>query len=425
MRLFPWEDRYWTQTLETARVAIGAGETVCAHGYFLEFFPQALPYLALAPGALEEIDWIIFHKDALRHTQPGVMRRVKEEFAAAFANEVFVLFAGKRVAGRGGQLQFDPMHVGALWVMLADFEKRAAQGPGGGEWILDAVRRLRADRSPWPPDVAPAADAGIVISASGRFFKELYANLRNIRARGCALPVDVWHLPGEFTRGQIAALSQMAGLVDAGKTPFNDLSGRHEVHGFKAWMLAHSRFRRTLMLDANCFPLTDLAAVFASGEECILWPDGPWPWCWETCWQLRRALGIPAYDTEFESGQLFVDKASPRVREALRLAAALNTLTRRLYDYTHGDKETYSIACDLLGVPFRLAPPPAISPPGAAADDIDTVVTQRWLDGSPLFYHALGKKRQHWALYGPEWAALEKEATEAEAACAKAEAVCA
>src|SRR5580692_5104748 len=97
---FPGEDRYWTDTLEAAQAMIGPADAVCAHEYFLEFFPGALPYLALDaenPGA---VDWIVFHKDAIRHAGPGVMRRIKGDFTPVFANEVFVLFAGGRVAQR-------------------------------------------------------------------------------------------------------------------------------------------------------------------------------------------------------------------------------------------------------------------------------------------------------------------------------------
>lgn len=410
---FPKEDRYWTRTLEAAQSMIAPGDAVCAHEYFQEFFPGALPYLSLDEGKFGALDWIIFHKDAIRHPGPAVMRRVGEHFTPLFANEVFVLFASARAAGRVARRDFHPAHVEALWMMVDQFEKKSPARPPGEKGIVQTIKELAADPSRWPREVMPSEEAGIVISACSRLFKELHANLANIRARGCALPVDVWHLPGEFTARQIAALSAMANFTEAGDTPFGGLSGRHEVHGFKAWMLARSRFRRTLMLDVNSFPLTDLAAVFASGEDCILWQDTPMGWCYETSLQLRRALGIPARPLEFESGQLYVDKKSAGVRDALRLAAALNTIGRPLYDYTHGDKETYSIACDLLGVPFSIAPGPGIEAHGQS----DLAVTQPWLDGSPLFYHAMGAKAE-WSRFGGEWAALEKRAADAEAACA-------
>lgn len=410
---FPKEDRYWTQALEAAQSMVAPGDAVCAHEYFREFFPGALPYLSLDAGNLGALDWIIFHKDAIRHPGQAVMRQVGENFTPLFANEVFVLFASARMAGRVARREFHPAHVEALWAMLDDFEKKSPAWPGGGKGIVQTIRELAADPTRWPREVAPSMEAGIVISACGRLFRELHANLANIRARGCHLPVDVWHLPGEFTQSQVAALAPMADFMEECNTPFNGLSGRHEIHGFKAWMLAHSRFRRTLMLDVNSFPLTDLGPVFASGEDCILWQDTPMGWCYETSLQLRRALGIPARPLEFESGQLYVDKKSAGVGDALRLAAALNALGRPLYDYTHGDKETYSIACDLLGVPFRIAPAPGIEWHGKA----DLAVTQPWLDGSPLFYHAMGAKAE-WSQFGGEWAALEKRAAEAEAACA-------
>ncbi|MEO7932763.1 MAG: hypothetical protein ABIT76_06360 [Chthoniobacterales bacterium] len=281
--------------------------------------------------------------------------------------------------------------------------------------LVEKIRRIQHDPASWPPVTLPTAEAGIVISASGKLFRPLHANLRLIRRQGCALPIDVWHLPGEFTATQLTALRPHARFVEAAGTPFEGLSGHHEVHGFKAWMLSQSRFRKTLMLDVNSFPLQDLAALFASSPGCLLWRDGPWGCCAEKTAFLRQSLGLPVPDCEFESGQLLVDRGRPDVREALRLAAALNTLGSRLYACTYGDKETYALACDLLGVPYAIAPEPQ---PFRHAESVKTNsgVLQPWLDGSPLFYHPLSD-RELWWHYHPDWAALAEEARTAEAAC--------
>ncbi len=254
-----------------------------------------------------------------------------------------------------------------------------------------------------------------MISACGRLFKSLYANLRNIREQGCDLPIDVWHLPGEFTEKQTACLGSMANFVDAGETPFNKLSGQHEVHGFKAWMLSGSRFQRTLMLDVNSFPMQNMESVFQSGEDCVLWRDGPWAVFLEAIAELRRALNITVRPFEFESGQVYVNKATAGVRDALRFAAALNTLGKRLYTYTHGDKETYSIAFDLMEEPFSIAPRPGVHCAGPESQVYGGLL-HRWFDGSELFYHPLGDKWNWWR-YKKEWLALEEEAAEAEMQC--------
>ena len=119
---FPKWDAFWTQTLDAAQAMIAPADAVCAHAYFLEFFPGALSYLALEGGEFRAVDWLIFHKDAIRHAVPGAMRRIKEDFTPVFANEVFVLFAGASVASRAPRRDFDPAHAGSLWVMAEEFE---------------------------------------------------------------------------------------------------------------------------------------------------------------------------------------------------------------------------------------------------------------------------------------------------------------
>jgi hypothetical protein len=312
------------------------------------------------------------------------------------------------------------LHPEAAAVGTTPLQHYLARYPGKGSSILAGsvaarIADLRSDTSGWPPVSNPTAEAGIVISACGRLFKYLYANLRNIRERGCTLPVDVWHLPGEFTDRQIAAIGPMANFVDAGETPFNNLSGLHEVHGFKAWMLSGSRFQRTLMLDVNSFPVQNVETVFQTDRTCVLWRDGPWAVFLEAIAELRRALNITVRPFEFESGQLYVNKETAGVRHALRFAAALNTLGKRLYTYTHGDKETYSIAFDLLEEPFAIAPRPKVHCAGPESPVFGGVV-QRWFDGSELFYHPLGDKLEWWR-FKDEWRALEEEAEEAEKRC--------
>ena len=281
--------------------------------------------------------------------------------------------------------------------------------------ILEEIRTLKSDESKWPPLVRPSEEAGIVITACGRLFKHLFANIRIIRMSGCDLPIDVWYLPGEFTVKQTARLGDMANLICAGETPFNHLSGKHEVHGFKAWMLSQSRFKKTLMLDVNSFPIRNPKVVFESGANCVLWRDAPWGNCLATVSELRGALGLRIHNNEFESGQLYADKDSPGIIEALRLSAALNMLGRRLYNYTYGDKETYSIALELLDIDFLLPPPPKAHNLGLFNYPWGGVI-QPWVDGNGLFYHPFGEK-DHWHHFKNDWIALETEAAAAELSC--------
>ena len=218
----------------------------------------------------------------------------------------------------------------------------------------------------------------------------------------------------ESTLKQVHFLADLANLVDAGETPFSGLSGEHEVHGFKAWMLAHSRFRKTLMLDVDCFPLRSLDAVFESHHACILWRDGPSNVYVDRINRIRRSLKIVTHPFEFESGQLYLDREKTGARDAARLASALNMLGRKLYKDTYGDKESYALAFDLLQEPYVIAPAPAVHPPGL--DGYIGGLLQPWFDGSALFYHVLREKESWWR-FKTEWASLGAEAREAEALC--------
>ncbi len=277
--------------------------------------------------------------------------------------------------------------------------------------LVAEIERLRTARQKWPSALEPSVNAGIVISASGRLLKPLYSNLSIIRRSGCRLPIDVWYLPGEFTARQIDAVSHLANFVQAGETPFNEFSGKPEVYGFKAWIVSQSRFRKTLLLDVNSFPLRNVEFIFEQERDCIMWQDGSWRAFIERISDLRRRLGLPVYPFEFESGQFYVDRTSERRRDAIRLAAALNTLGMSLYDQIHGDKETYALAFDFMEEPFSIAPEPEVYPAGSEA--IYGGVIQPWLDGSPLFYHPMAT-RDDWWRFRDEWSELEREASELE-----------
>jgi hypothetical protein len=269
--------------------------------------------------------------------------------------------------------------------------------------LSEQILAIREDRTVWPPEVVPSLERGIVMTGCGRLFRHIWANITHIRRGGFADGIDVWHLPGEFNEKQIAALNQIANVVEAGNSPFSGLSGTHEVHGFKAWMLSQSRFAKTLMLDVNSFPLQSLDPVFACDRTCILWQDGPWRGCLGKISELRRNLSIPLYSFEFESGQLFIDRSTLPMRDGVRLAAALNALGKQLYRATYGDKETYSIAFDLLEKAFTIAPPPIVYP--TKSEHRYAGLIQPWLDGSALFYHPMDAK-DHWWKFRKEWRAL-------------------
>ena len=125
---FRRQDRYWTQILEAAQEIIGPSDVVFAPEYFQEFFPESMRYRMLAEHGLENVDWIIFHKDSAKTLDRDVMKRIRSDFDPSFANEVFVLFAGGRQAAhKTRRFEFSPVHLEALWASVEALEKKPSR----------------------------------------------------------------------------------------------------------------------------------------------------------------------------------------------------------------------------------------------------------------------------------------------------------
>lgn len=156
---FPKDDPHWNEVLDLARKHIGMKDAVFAENGFLQFFPNALPYLLMTRRGMMRGGWIIFHKDYAKWISPRIMRDVQENYRVAFANEVFVVLVNKN--SRAGQSQpwadFHPDHVEAVWKTVDALEKNPA--PLRGMYM-----RMLTDYD------APPAAARVVKSAIQRVF---------------------------------------------------------------------------------------------------------------------------------------------------------------------------------------------------------------------------------------------------------------
>src|SRR4029077_12182946 len=118
-------------------------------------------------------------------------------------------------------------------------------------------------RSP-PRNPGKFRGRGIVISAGAFFLISGYVAVRSLRAAGCGLPIQVWHLgPAE--------------LPDAFRPPFEkygvEFVDSHEVRKLrpmrtlggwqnKPFAIAHSSFEEVLSIDADNVALADPAPLF-------------------------------------------------------------------------------------------------------------------------------------------------------------------
>ena len=157
----------------------------------------------------------------------------------------------------------------------------------------------------------------------------------------------------------------------------------------KPYAIAQSRFREVLFLDADTVPLLapdvilDWDIFRRSG--LLFWPD---------IIDLREGNPIwatlnlePRSCTSVDSSVIAIDK--DRAWNALDLAILLNEHWQEVYQFLHGDKDTFLLASILAGGAHQMIEHRPFSP------DFDLV--QRDPEGTPIFHHRTSSK---WKLFG-------------------------
>lgn len=223
---------------------------------------------------------------------------------------------------------------------------------------------------------------GITICAGGEtYFTNAYVCVRNLRALGCELPVQLWHLgPNEITdtmRRSVESLNVefVDGTKIAETYPARILRGWE----IKPYAIIHSRFEEVLALDADNVAVQNPEFLFETPEYCragaIFWPDygrlAPARQIWQIC-------GVEYRDEpEFESGQIVVDKQ--RCWKALQVTMHLNEWSDFYYQYVHGDKETFHMAWRKLNQEYAM--------PSRGIHSLPGTMCQHDFSGARLFQH--------------------------------------
>jgi hypothetical protein len=224
---------------------------------------------------------------------------------------------------------------------------------------------------------------GIVICAGGlRYFTCAFVLIRVIRGvLKSRLPIQVWHL-GQ--REMSAAMRRILEEEDVEVIDAEAVIARHPARVAGGWPLkpyavAHSHFREVLLLDADTVPLQALDGVFdwpqyrATG--LLFWPDCVDLTSENPVWQ---AVGLePRSCVSFETGLFVLDKA--RAFDVLDLGIAMNERWEELYSLIHGEKDSFLLACLLLGRDFGLIAHRPFA--------LDSDLVQRSPDGEPFVHH--------------------------------------
>ena len=281
---------------------------------------------------------------------------------------------------------------------------------------LAGVFRQRLQERLSSPQSCPGgrfSGRGIVTCAGGpRYFTCVWVLIWVLRrVYRTPLPIQVWHLgASEMSEGMRAALEEEGvEVVDA-----ETVIARHPARVARGWPLkpyaiANSRFQEVLFLDADTVPLADPAAVFdwSPYRDCglLLWPDIVDLAAENPIW---AKVGLaPRECISVDSGILAVDKA--RAFPVLDLAIFLNEYWEELYDILHGDKDTFLIACRLLGYPEAMM--------AHRPFNFDYDLVQRDPQGDAFLHH---RTRTKWNLRSPN-RRLALAALEGDCAAALAE----
>lgn len=229
------------------------------------------------------------------------------------------------------------------------------------------------------------AGRGIVICAGGsRYFTNAWVCIHMLRALGCRLPIQLWHLgPGELDERMKSLVQPLnTECVDACKVrrkyPARILKG----WALKPYAIVRSRFREVLFLDADNVPVRNPESLFETPQfratGALFWPDFHGPRHNKKAAAIWRSCGLrEPPEREFETGQLVVDKA--RCWRALRLCLWFNENSDFYYQYVQGDKETFHLAFRKLRQRYSLIPIP-IHP-------LEGTMCQHDFEGNRLFQH--------------------------------------
>ncbi len=234
---------------------------------------------------------------------------------------------------------------------------------------------------------------GIVMCVGGvLLFASAWVCIQRLRALGCKLPVQWWHIGPDELDESMRRLVGPLGVECVDAAALCERYPIRQLHGWslKALALVRCPWREVLLLDADNVPVRDPEYLFETREfrraGAVFWPDygrlRPERMAWE-------AFDVPYRDEpEFESGQVLVDKK--RCWQALRLALWYNENSDCFYQFVHGDKETFHMAFRRLGQPYAM--------PARPIHSLSGVMCQHDFQGERIFQH---RNRHKWHLCRP------------------------
>lgn len=255
--------------------------------------------------------------------------------------------------------------------------------------VIEIIKARRLLKEP-PPE--PKGDAGIVISAGGKYAEWGLVNAKWTREQGIELPVQVWHLgpheiPG-WMRPHFAALD--VELVDA-----HEVRRTHWHRALKGWSIKQYAAMRApwqvvLSLDADAFVTTHPDHVLADPafNEIGAFFCADINRCRQSNWAYFH-VNIPVPAQEMESGFFAWDRC--KAWEGIKMTHWIAEHAEVWDKLIYGDKDRPALGFGTTNTPYLFANEPHWRGWG---------IEHTWR-GESICYHGMAWKRGEHAAPDP------------------------
>lgn len=236
------------------------------------------------------------------------------------------------------------------------------------DWVkeYDAFQRILKYAPIEPPESLSLSGRGIITCAGGRYFPPAWVLIRQLRALGCELPIQIWHLGPEEISDSIREYVSNVDNVELVDT--RAIAHKYNIKRVGGWeskiyAIMYSPFKEVLFLDSDNVPVKNPEYLFDSPEYLntgsVFWPDYERLEANRSIWQVCNVEYRD--EPEFETGQILVNKAA--CWKELAVTKHMNEHSAFYYRHIWGDKDTFHMAWRACNREYSMPPFPIKSIP--------------------------------------------------------------
>lgn len=255
---------------------------------------------------------------------------------------------------------------------LPKFGERQAQA------MVNMVKRQRLLESEPPP----CEGRGIVIAGGGKYLSHAWVCVKNLRAKGCQLPIQVWFLGDKEMPGWAKPMFSSMG---AETVNVYEVMKKYPVRQMSPWIsknyaIAHCPWKQVIFCDADSFASHNPELLMDQIDGIGGWFTSDVANHAKTHWAYVHCGLLPT-EKEWEAGQYYVDKHAGwmGLRWSLWLAEHVDIWGKLV----HGDKGWTELG-------FRVSQVPIIV--STECEWKGWGISQQW-KGQEWWKHCMGAKR--------------------------------